>query len=156
MTNAPTAPFVPHVSGHVASEMGVVGTLGTSDTAGTARILPFSVNPTTGAAYVDLIGAGTNLSVIPATGFSGGTVGVGTAAVEMTFTGVTKAIQIQADSNNGTMIYVGGSTVSQAGSDAIVRLDPGDAVSINLNDATAAVYAVGGTTAQKVYKVALT
>ena len=45
-----TPPFVGHTGGqNEISSMGVVGTLGTADTNGTAQILPFSVDPATGA-----------------------------------------------------------------------------------------------------------
>ena len=54
------------------------------------------------------------------------------------------------------MVYIGDLSVAQSGSAAITRLDPGESVSMDLNDTSVAVYAVGGTTAQKVYKAALT
>lgn len=50
-----TPPFVPHFSNEVPSELGVVGTLGTSDTGGTSQLIPFSADPTTGAQYVYLL-----------------------------------------------------------------------------------------------------
>lgn len=153
----------------------VGGTAGTADTGGTSVIVRLSGNPTTGALYVEDLSAdgGTVVNVAsgtinvgtvvvtagtitPATGFEGGTVSIGTAAVELTFTGVTKSIMVVADHNNGTMIYLGGSGVTQAGSNAITRLGPGEAFSADLNDASAALYAVGGTTGQKLYKAALT
>ena len=40
------------------SILGVIGTLGTADVKGSANTLPFSVNPTTGAAYVNSIDLG--------------------------------------------------------------------------------------------------
>ena len=58
--------------------MGVVGTLGTSDAAGTSQVLPIGVNPATGAMYVqDLAGASgtTNVQVL------GGTLNAGTVTV---------------------------------------------------------------------------
>src|SRR3990167_1154077 len=58
--------------------MGVEGTLGTADTGGTAKPLPFAVNPATGAMYVqDLAGASgtTNVLVV------GGTLNAGTVVV---------------------------------------------------------------------------
>lgn len=191
----------------VPTQMGVVGTLGTADEAGTAKSIPIGVDPATGAQYVNILSGSINvgtiaeelsiasgtLTVLPQvsvgtlptlttvsnltngsvnllsgtinsatvtttslTGFEGGTVSVGTAAVELTFSGVTKSVLITADHNNGTMIYIGASTITQAGADAITRLDPGESLSLDLNDASAALYAVAGTTGQKVYKVALT
>jgi len=91
-----------------------------------------------------------------ATGFNGGTVAIGTAAVEVTFTGTPKSIFIQADHDNGTMVYIGPSNVAQTGSNAITRLNAGEGINIDLNDTSAAVYAVGGTTGQKIYKLAIT
>ena len=172
---------------------GVVGTLGTADTSGTAQALPIAVDPSTGAQYVNVIAGsinigtvaeeltisggtlnvlpqisvgtlptvtladyGTTVNIVTPTGFEGGTVSVGTAAVELTFTGVTKSVLITADHNNGTMVYIGSSGVAQTGANAIIRLNPGEAWSADLNDAAAALYAVAGTTAQKVYKAALT
>ena len=41
------------------SIIGVQGTLGTADTGGTALTIPIGVNPSTGAAYVDLQSSGT-------------------------------------------------------------------------------------------------
>lgn len=60
-------PFVAHFDGNqVPSIVGVVGTLGTTDQGGTAKVLPIGVNPATGAMYVhDLSGASgtTNVNV---------------------------------------------------------------------------------------------
>lgn len=143
---------------------GVSGTAGTADTSGTAEIVRVGVNPTTGALYTEDLSSdpGTvvtvdhgTVSTTSPTGFEGGTVSVGTAAVELTFTGVTKGVFIQADSANGTMVYVGPASVTQAGSNAVARLDAGESLSLDLNDASAPLYAVGGTTAQKVYKLAV-
>lgn len=108
------------------------------------------------------IGTLTNVGIVNSgtvttrgTGFEGGTVAVGTAAVELTFTGVTRGIMVTADHLNGTMVYIGPSTVSQAGSSAITSLFPGESLSLELNDASAPIYAVGGTTGQKIYKAAI-
>lgn len=71
-----TPPFVSHFDGNqVPTSMGVVGTLGTADTGGTADTLPISIDPTTGAQFViDLSGAAgtTNVMVL------GGTLNAGT------------------------------------------------------------------------------
>ena len=96
------------------------------------------------------------MDTVETTGFNGGTVSIGTEAVELTFTGQTQSIMITADHNNGTMVFIGPSTVKQAGDNSITRLDPGESVSMDINDSSAALYAVAGTTAQKVYKVGLT
>lgn len=46
-------PYASHFDANqVPSSMGVIGTLGTADTGGTAQPLPFSVDPLTGAQYV--------------------------------------------------------------------------------------------------------
>src|SRR3990167_7336845 len=44
--------------------MGVEGTLGTADTGGTARPLPFAVDPTSGAAYVNILQGSINIGTI--------------------------------------------------------------------------------------------
>ena len=150
-------PNVSHFDGNqVPSAMGVIGTLGTADTGGTALPLPFAVNPATGGAYVHVISGTTTTDETEVTGFNGGTVSVGTAAVELTFTGTPQSIMITADFANGTVIYLGASNVTQAGANAITFLQPDQSVTLDLNDTSAALYAVGGTTGQKAYKVALT
>jgi len=122
---------------------------GTAGTAETIRVVA--------DASGHLIAGGTTIvDIAEVTAFNGGTVAVGTAAVALTFTGITQAIMITADHANGTMVYVGGSTVAQSGSSALTSLWPGESVSMDLNDGTSALYAVGGTTNQVVYKVALT
>ncbi len=121
----------------------LLGHSGTAGTAETRRIVVTS----TGAITTDQV---------EVTDFNGGTVSVGTAAVELTFTGVTQSIMITSDFGNGTIVYLGGSAVTQAGANAITFLQPDQSVTIGLNDDSAALYAVGGTTGQKVYKVALT
>lgn len=74
-------PYAAHVGGQdEKSLMGVVGTLGTADTGGTANILPVGVDPTTGALFVNNIGAssgggGTNVNIITGTQQTLGTVG---------------------------------------------------------------------------------
>ena len=54
----------------VPTTMGAIGTLGTADTAGTALSLPISVNPATGAMYVDDLSAfnGTSYGTLGTTG----------------------------------------------------------------------------------------
>lgn len=93
---------------------------------------------------------------VEATGFNGGTVSVGTAPVQLTFTGQTQSIMITADFANGTIIYIGASDVAQDGANAMTFIHASQDVTIELNDDSAALYVVGGTTGQKVYKVALT
>ena len=121
-------------------------------TAGTAEI----VRVVAGADGRLLTGGTTIVDIAEVTGFNGGTVAVGTAPVELTFTGTTQSIMITADHANGTMVYLGGSVVAQSGSAALISLYPGESCTMDLNDATSSLYAVGGTTGQKVYKAALT
>ena len=132
------------------------GTAGTADTAGTSEIFALGGNPTTGAQYVEVIAGTLVTNETETTGFNGGTVAVGTAAVELTFTGVTQSIMITADFANGTIIYLGGSDVTQAGVNALTFLQPDQSATFDLNDTSAPLYAIGGTTGQKVYKIALT
>ncbi len=44
--------------------MGVIGTLGTADTGGTAKPLPFAIDPATGAIYVNLLQGSINIGTI--------------------------------------------------------------------------------------------
>ncbi len=89
-----------------------------------------------------------------ATDFEGGPVTVGTTAVEITFSGTPRTIFIQSDHDNTETIYIGKSNVTSAGANAMVRLEAGEAVSISLDDASNAIYAVAGGAGQKVYKLA--
>lgn len=77
-----TPPFSPHWSGETYAVQGVVGTLGTADTGGTAQVLSIGVDPSTGAMYVNNIGAGggggtagTNVNIVTGTINSGTVVG---------------------------------------------------------------------------------
>ena len=80
-----TAPYISHWDGNqVPSMMGVEGTLGTADLAGTARPLPISVDPLTGALYTANSGVGTNI--------------VSDAAYD---------VQVDDSSSGGTLTYVG-------------------------------------------------
>ena len=64
-----TPPFSARFTGDgVAASMGVVGTQGTADVSSTASLLPFAVNPATGAQYVEILaqdqgGGGTNVII---------------------------------------------------------------------------------------------
>jgi len=92
----------------------------------------------------------------PATGYNGGPVTVGTTAVELTFTGSTKSVMIQSDPDNTGKIWVGGSNITNAGANAMAQLEPGDAISVDLDDTSAALYAISDTASQNVFKLALT
>ena len=115
--------------------------------------VPLEANPTTKALKVDLAD-----SVSPAgeTGINGGDVSVGTTEVEMTFTGTTKSIMIQAKVANTGLIWIGLTGVSNSGGSAFIQLNPGQSVTMDLNDASAAIFAISDTASQTVYKVALT
>lgn len=103
-----TPPFVPHISNKVPANMGVVGTLGTSDTGGTARVLPMGVNDQTGAAYVENIGALSGVVLTTAVAVANGTATAlpsSTLASRKAFIGY----------NNGTTdVYLGGTGVTGA------------------------------------------
>ena len=53
-------------------------------------------------------------------------------------------------------MYIGGSAITLVGANAVARLGAGESLSVDLNDGTASLYAVAGTTGQKLYKMALT
>lgn len=76
-----TPPYAAHFDGNqIPSLVGVEGTLGTADTAGTARVLPVGVNPTTGALFVqDLAGASGTTNVV----IIGGTLNAGTVTTTL-------------------------------------------------------------------------
>ncbi len=84
-----------------------------------------------------------------------GIVSVGTTAVELTFSGVTESISIQADDSNTGVIYVGKSDVTNLGANAIVKLQPGWSVKIDYDDSTNAIYVVSDTVSQNVITGAL-
>lgn len=102
---------------------------------------------------------GTNVSstveslLTTSTDFEGGQVTVGLTEVEITFTGTTKSILIQADQDNTDDIYIGKTGVTT--STGMVRLDPGRGVEIELNDTDNAIYAISGTVGQIIHKMAL-
>jgi len=106
-----------------------------------------------GHVQVDVVSGAINLT--ESTDFNGGPVTVGTVAVEMTFTGQPNVIQLQADHGNSGDIWWGKATVDSSGNNAMGRLVAGEAVSLDYNDTTNAVYAVASAASQKVFKVAL-
>ncbi len=93
---------------------------------------------------------------IEPTGVNGGPVTVGTSQVELTFTGTTQSIMIQSDPDNTGRIWFGLTGISNSGGSAFAQLEPGDAVSMDLNDAAAALFAISDTASQTVHKMALT
>lgn len=91
-----------------------------------------------------------------ATGYEGAPVTVGTSAVELTFSGTTKSLSIQSDPDNTGIIWVGPSSIDSSGANAVKQLGAGDSIDIDINDSSAAWYAVSDTATQTVYKLALT
>jgi hypothetical protein len=82
----------------------------------------------------------------------GGSVTIGTTAVELTFTGTTRNIILTANQSNTGIIYIGKSTVTNLGANALTFLMPGESLSLDYNDATNALYAVSGTAGQSLFK----
>ena len=101
-------------------------------------------------------GAPVPITEVVGTGINGGDVAVGVAQVEITFTGITKAVMIQSKVANTGSIWVGLTGVTNVGANAFAQLSPGQSVSIELNDAAAAIFAISDVAAQTIYKVALT
>ena len=104
----------------------------------------------------DIITALGAIDLKETTGMNGGPVTVGTSAVEMTFSGITQSIKIASASTNAGTIYIGKSDVTSAGLNALDELVTGQALIMELNDASEPIYAVASIAAQKVYKQALT
>jgi len=124
----------------------VPGLLGHSGTANTDSLVRVVVT-SKGALTTDSV---------EVTGFNGGTVAIGTAATELTFTGVTQSIMITADKDNSDVVYLGGSAVANDGANAITYLNADQNVTVDMNDSDAPLYACGAATGLKVYKVSLT
>lgn len=82
----------------------------------------------------------------------GGSVSVGTSAVEVTFTGTTKSIIITASQSNTGTLYIGKSNVTSAGANAMTFLVPGESLSIDYDDVSNALYVVADTAAQSFFK----
>lgn len=101
------------------SILGVGGTAGTADTAGTSRTVAVSVNPDTGAMYVqDLSGASGTTNIAGTVVVSGGTINAATA----TLTGGTL--------NAGTVVLNGGTAGTVTGVGVVTALTSGT-VSVN-------------------------
>lgn len=86
----------------------------------------------------------------------GGKISVGTAAVEVTFSGTpTKAILITADRDNTGILYVGKSNVTTAGVNAFTFLEVGDSIEIDYEDSANAIYVVASEASQNFWKGAI-
>lgn len=112
-----------------------------------------NINDSSNPIYVNDIGASdtsrTNME-------GGGKVSVGTAStVEVTFTGTTTSILISADTANTGKVFIGKSTVTNAGANSIAFLEAGESLTIDYNDSTNAVYVISDTASQNFYKGAL-
>jgi hypothetical protein len=98
-------------------------------------------------------------TIVGGTGISedveGGAVTVGTSEVEITFTGKTESVLIQADQSNTDYIYIGKTGVATDGTGVIAKLDAGDVLELSYNDSDNALYAISGTASQTIYKGAL-
>ena len=118
----------------------------------TNTFVPLEANPSTKALKVDLAD-----SLAPKTAaidFEGAPVTVGTSEVEMTFSGTTTSIMIQSDPDNTGKIWIGKTGITNSGGNAMVQLEPGDALSLDLNDTSAAIFAISDTATQNVHKFA--
>lgn len=96
------------------------------------------------------------ISITPATGFTSAKVSITTTPTELTFTGTTKAISIKTLSTNTASIYIGPATVDSSGTNAITEITADGFFYIELNDASAPLYAVAATGTQTIFKAALT
>jgi len=120
------------------------------------RILKFAPYGWDGSKMVQLkVNSNGEIVTAPATDFEGGPVTVGTTAVEVTFSGQPKAIQITADHDNSGTIYVGKSNVLSDGTNAVDRLEAGETLEIEFDDSSTAIYVVASEANQKIYKLAL-
>lgn len=131
----------------------LIGHSGTAGTATTQRVVV-----TDGAVHSFVSGGTVSTDSVEVTGFNGGSVAVGSAsAVELTFTGVTQGIKIDASNENSGTIYVGNSGVDNEGGSAIFgELLAGESLSIDINDASAPIYICSSAASQKAWKTALT
>jgi hypothetical protein len=74
---------------------------------------------------------------------------VGTSAVELAFTGVTRSIMVTALETNTGYIYIGKSDVTSAGANSIEILRPGENFTIDYDDVDNAIYVVGSASGQE-------
>ena len=90
------------------------------------------------------------------TGIEGSPVVVGSGvAVEITFAGVTRTISLKSASTNTGLIFFGPNSITNTGGDAYGELTADASVEIELNDASAPIFVISDTAAQRVYKAAL-
>ena len=82
----------------------------------------------------------------------GGKIAVGTTAVAVNFTSQVKTILISADKDNTGLLYVGNSTVTNTGANAITYLQAGDSISIDYDDVNGDIYVVASAVSQNFWK----
>lgn len=159
-----TAPFSARTAGDgVFASMGVVGTLGTSDTGGTSQLLPFAVDQTTGAALVNVIagnlGSITVSNVNPSSGTLNtlGTVGSITNIGSISNIGTMPAISANPSSGTqqtlgtvGTVLGLGG-TIPVSGTVAVTGVTTGTYINISSGTqqtlgTVGTINGIGGTT----------
>ena len=87
--------------------------------------------------------------------YGGGKIAVGTAQVEVTLTGTTETIVIQADKDNTGLLFVGKTGVTNAGANALCFLEAGDSVTLFYDDVTNPLYVISDTAGQNFWKGAL-
>lgn len=118
-------------------------------TYGVKKVLPYG---STGSALVALKVNSDGSLVIDnkeATDLEGkGIVSVGTTAVELSFTGTPQTIIIEAANTNTGTLYIGKSTVTNAGANAICSLVAGQSVEIDYDDTINAIYVVASVAGQ--------
>lgn len=101
-------------------------------------------------------GGGSSGELTRATNFEGAPVVVGTTAVELTFSGTTKSISIQSDPDNTGNIWIGKSTVTNTGANAMRQLTSGASYEMDYDDQANAIYVISDTAGSNVFKLALT
>ena len=75
---------------------------------------------------------------------------IGTAEAVIAFTGETTEIRIRADLDNTGTIYIGKKGILSDGTNDFVRLESGDEIILEYDDATNPLYAISDTAAQKI------
>lgn len=85
----------------------------------------------------------------------GGKVTVNLIPVEITFTGTTKAIKIEAHYDNTGYVFYGASDVKGDGENAYGMLVAGDSIAVDFNDASEALYVIADTANQIIFKMKL-
>lgn len=106
-----------------------------------------------GFKFISLIDPNTGEYLGQSTDFEGGQVTVGLTEVEITFTGTTKSILIEADCDNSGYIFIGKNGVTTT--TAMAKLEPGASLTIELNDSDNAIYAISDVAGQTIRKLAL-